>query len=160
MLFFLSTLDNVGAISCSWLRGLGFKVIGAYHLYGNFYRRLVIPPQKYFSGMNPPVFNTNAGAHLTNGGMYSFPSFFKKYLLFRTTCSYQLKSLGQVWIVRIKKLVCQGLLQFFLIILNKTYHVRMLKLSDTYQCMYNSRMLDPHNGKLYKKHELFKFRSV
>ena len=76
MLFFLSTLDNVGAVSCSWLRGLGFKVIGAYHLYGNFYRRLVIPPQKYFSGMNPPVFNTNAGAHLTNGGMHSFSSFF------------------------------------------------------------------------------------
>ena len=23
------------------------------------------------SGMNPPVFNTNAGAHLTNGGMHS-----------------------------------------------------------------------------------------
>ena len=48
MLFFPSTLDNVGAISCSWLRGLGFKVIGAYHLYGNFYRRLVIPPQKWY----------------------------------------------------------------------------------------------------------------
>ena len=76
MLFFLSTLNNVGAISCSWLRGLGFKVIGAYHLYGNVYRRLVIPPQKYFSGMNPPVFNTNAGAHLTNGGMHSISSFF------------------------------------------------------------------------------------
>ena len=37
---------------------------------------MVIRSQKYFSGMNPPVFNTNAGAHLTNGGMHSFSSFF------------------------------------------------------------------------------------
>lgn len=37
---------------------------------------MFIPSQKYFSGMNPPVFNTNARAHLTNGGMHSFSSFF------------------------------------------------------------------------------------
>lgn len=37
---------------------------------------MVIRSQKYFSGMNPPVFNTNARAHLTNGGMHSFSSFF------------------------------------------------------------------------------------
>ena len=56
---------------------MGFKVIGAYDLYGNFYGRLygyTFP--KVFLGMNPPVFNTNAGAHLTNGGMHSFSSFF------------------------------------------------------------------------------------
>ena len=29
--------------------------------------------------MNPSVFNTNAGAHLTNGGMRSFSSFFYYY---------------------------------------------------------------------------------
>ena len=27
-------------ISCAWARSLGFKVIGAYDLYGNFYGRL------------------------------------------------------------------------------------------------------------------------
>lgn len=27
-------------ISCAWARSLGFKVIGAYHLYENFYGRL------------------------------------------------------------------------------------------------------------------------
>ena len=36
----------------------------------------ILASQKYFCGMNPPVFNTNAGAHLTNGGMHSFSSFF------------------------------------------------------------------------------------
>ena len=37
---------------------------------------VILASQKYFCGMNPPVFNTNARAHLTNGGMHSFSSFF------------------------------------------------------------------------------------
>ena len=37
---------------------------------------VILASQKYFCGMNPPVFNTNEGAHLTNGGMHSFSSFF------------------------------------------------------------------------------------
>lgn len=102
--------------------------------------------------MNPPVFNTNAGAHLTNGGMHSFSSFFLILFIISDDLFLSTQISGPSMDCKDKEIGLLGAFTIFLIILNKTYHVRMLKLSDTYWCMYNSRMLDPLSGRLYKKH--------